>query len=83
LFVIIKLDLPPNFLQKAPSNRRNDVVQDEEHETNNKDQINDFVEVDNNNNIVQDDGTNQIIQGLFGHPNEDHGDVVIVFMINL
>ena len=26
-----------------------------------------------NNNIVQDDGTNQMIQVLFGHPDEYHG----------
>jgi hypothetical protein len=32
------------------------------------------MEVDGNNNIVQDDGTNQMIQDLFGHPDEDHGD---------
>jgi hypothetical protein len=74
LFVIIKLDFPPNFLQKAPSSSRNDVVQDEEHEADNEDQVNDPMEVDDNNNIVQDDGTNQMIQDLFGHPDEDHGD---------
>jgi hypothetical protein len=27
-----------------------------------------------NNNIVQDDGTNQMIQDLFSHLDEDHGD---------
>jgi hypothetical protein len=32
------------------------------------------MEVDENNNIVQDDGTNQMIQDLFGHLDEDHGD---------
>jgi hypothetical protein len=74
LFVIIKLDFPPNFLQKAPSSSVNDVVQDEEHEADNEDQVNDPMEVDDNNNIVQDDGTNQMIQDLFSHPDEDHGD---------
>jgi hypothetical protein len=53
LFVIIKLDLPPNFLQKAPSSSRNDVVQDEEHETDNQDQVNDPMEVDDNNMMGQ------------------------------
>jgi hypothetical protein len=32
------------------------------------------MEVDDNNNIVQDDGTNQMIQELFNHLDEDHGD---------
>jgi hypothetical protein len=32
------------------------------------------MEVDDNNNTVQDDGTNQMIQDLFSHPYEDHGD---------
>ena len=32
------------------------------------------MEVDDNKNIVQDDGTNQMIQDLFGNPDEDHGD---------
>jgi hypothetical protein len=74
LFVIIKLDFLPNVLQKASSSRKNDVVQDEEHEVDNEDQVNDPMEVDDNNNIVQDDGTNQMIQYLFGHPDEDHGE---------
>ena len=65
MFVIIKLELPPNFLQNAPSSSRNDVVQAMEHEVNNEDQVNDLMEEDDNNNIVQDDGTNQLIQGLF------------------
>jgi hypothetical protein len=74
LFVIIKLDFPPNFLQKAPNSSINDVVQDEEHEVDNEDQVNDPMEVDDNNNIVQDDGTNQMIKDLFAHSDEDHGD---------
>ena len=61
MFVIIKLDFTPNFLQKAPSSSKNDVVQDEEHEADNADQVNDPMEIDANNNIVQDDGTNQMI----------------------
>jgi hypothetical protein len=62
-------------MQKAPSSSRNDVVvQDEELEADNEDQVNDPMEVDDNNNIVQDDETNQMIQDLFGHPDEDHGD---------
>ena len=60
-------------MHKAPSSSRN-VVQDEELEENIEDQVNDPMEVDYNNNIVQDDGTNQMIQDLFGHPDEDHGD---------
>ena len=48
-------------MHKAPSSSRNDVVQDEELETDNEDQVNDPMEVDDNNNIVQDDGTNQMI----------------------
>jgi hypothetical protein len=32
------------------------------------------MEVDDNNNIVQDDDTNKMIQYLFGHADEDHGD---------
>jgi hypothetical protein len=71
LFVIIKLELPPNFLQNAPSSSRNDVVQAEEHEANNEDQVNDPMEEDENNNIVQDDGTNQMIQDLFAQSDED------------
>ena len=75
MFVIIKLDFPPNVLQKAPSSSRNDVVvQDEELEADNEDQVNDSMEVDENNNIVQVDETNQMIEDLFGHPDEDHGD---------
>jgi hypothetical protein len=31
------------------------------------------MKVDDNNNIVQDDRTNQMIQDLFGHLDEDHG----------
>ena len=62
-------------MHKAPSSSRNDVVvQDEEFEADNEDQVNDPMEVDDNNNIVQDDGTNQMIQDLFGHQDEDHGD---------
>jgi hypothetical protein len=62
-------------MHKAPSSTRNDVVvQDEELEANNVDQVNDPMEIDDNNNIVQDDGTNQMIQELFGHPDEEHGD---------
>jgi hypothetical protein len=62
-------------MHKAPSSRRNDVVvHDGELEANNEDQVNDPMEVDENNNIVQYDGTNQMIQDLFGHPDEDHGD---------
>jgi hypothetical protein len=62
-------------MHKAPSSGRNDVVvQDEELEENNENQVNDPMEVDENNSIVQDDGTNQMIQDLFGHPDEDHGD---------
>jgi hypothetical protein len=68
------LDLPSNFMQKAPSSSGNDVVQDEEHEADTEYQVNDPMEVDDNNNIVQEDGTNQMIQDLFGHPDEDHGD---------
>jgi hypothetical protein len=62
-------------MHKAPSSRRNDiVVQDEELEADNEDQVNDPMEVDDNNNIFQDDETNQMIQDLFSHPDEDHGD---------
>jgi hypothetical protein len=62
-------------MHKAPSSSRNDVVvHDEELEADNEDQVNDPMEVYDNNNIVQDDGTNQMIQDLFGHPDEDHGD---------
>jgi hypothetical protein len=62
-------------MHKAPSSSINDVVvQDEELEADNGDQVNDPMEVDDNNNIVQDDGTNKMIQDLFGHPDEDHGD---------
>ena len=62
-------------MHKAPSSSRSDVVvQDEELEENNEDQVNDSMEVDGNNNIVQVDETNQMIQDLFGHPDEDHGD---------
>ena len=62
-------------MHKAPSSRRNDiVVQDEELEADNEDQVNDSMEVDDNNSIVQVDETNQMIQDLFGHPHEDHGD---------
>jgi hypothetical protein len=74
LFVIIKLDFPPNVLQKTPSSTINDVVQDEKLEADNEDQVNDPMEVDDNNHIVQDDGTNQIIQDLFDRPDEDHRD---------
>ena len=49
----------------------------------NEDQVNDPMEVDDNNNIVQDDGTNQMIQDLFSHQNEDQGEIVMVFMMNL
>jgi hypothetical protein len=61
-------------LSKEPSISRNDVVQDEEHEEDNGDQVNDPMELHDNNNIVQYDGTNQMIQDLFIHPDEDHGD---------
>ena len=62
-------------MHKERSSSRNDVVvQDEELEENNEDQVNDPMEVDDNNNMVQDDETNQMIQDLFGHPYEDHGD---------
>jgi hypothetical protein len=37
-------------------------------------QVNDPMEVHDNNNIVQDYGTNQMIQDLFDHQDEDHGD---------
>jgi hypothetical protein len=61
-------------MHKAPSSSINDVViQDEEFEVDNEDRVNDPMEVDHNNNIVQDDGINQMIQDLFGHPDEDHG----------
>jgi hypothetical protein len=74
LFVIIKLDFPPNSMHKAPSSSINDVVQDEELEEHNEDQVNDSMEVYGNINIVQYDGKNQMIQDLFKHPNEDQGD---------
>ena len=45
-------------MQKAPSSRKNDILQDEELEADNEDQANDPMDVDDNNNIVQDDGTN-------------------------
>jgi hypothetical protein len=61
-------------MHKAPSSSRNDVVQDEEIEADNQNQVNDPMEVDVNNNLIQDDGTNQMIQDLFIHPDEDHGD---------
>ena len=32
------------------------------------------MEVYDNNKIIEDDGTNQMIQDLFGHPDEDHGN---------
>jgi hypothetical protein len=61
-------------MHKAPSSSRNDVVVQDELEADNEDQVNDSMEVDDNNNIVQVDETNQMIQDLFGHPDEDHGD---------
>lgn len=57
LFVIIKSEWPPRFLQNATTSR-NDVVHVEEHETYNEDQDNDCMEEDDNDNIVQDDRTN-------------------------
>jgi hypothetical protein len=62
-------------MHKAPISRRNDVVvQYEELGIDNEDQVNDLMEVDENTNIVQDDGTNQMIQDLFSHLDDDHGD---------
>jgi hypothetical protein len=59
LFVIIKLDLPPNFLQNVtPSSSRNDVVQVEEHEV-------------NEDLMREDDQINQMIQDLFAQLDED------------
>ena len=61
MFVIIKLEFPPNFLaQNAPSSStiNVNVVQFVEHEANNEDEVHDPMDVDDNNNIVQDDGTN-------------------------
>jgi hypothetical protein len=52
LFVIIKLESPPNVMQNAPSSSRNDVAQVEEHEANNEDRVNDPMEENENNNIV-------------------------------
>jgi hypothetical protein len=46
LFVIIKLEFPPNFIQNAPSSSRNDVVQTKEHEMNNEYQVNDPIDPD-------------------------------------
>jgi hypothetical protein len=72
LFVIIKLEFPPNFLHNvAPSSSRNDVVQVEEHEANE-----DLMEEDDGTNQVndpmeEDDGTNQMIQDLFAQSDED------------
>jgi hypothetical protein len=60
-------------MHKETSSSINDVVQDEELEADNEDQVNDPMEVDENNNIVKDDGTNQMIQDLFNHLDEDHG----------
>jgi hypothetical protein len=71
LFVIIKLEFPPNFLHNAPSSSGNDIVQVEEHEANNEGQVNDPIKEDENNNIVQDDGTNKMIQELFAQSDED------------
>lgn len=71
MFIIIKLEWPNRFLQNVPSSSRNDVVQDEEHQANNKDHVNDPMEENDNNNIVQDDGTNQLIQDLFAYLDED------------
>jgi antirestriction protein len=74
LFVIIKLELPSNFLQNiAPSSTIiNDVVQAEEHDQANED----LMEEDDGRNQVNDpmeeyDGTNQMIQDLFSQLNED------------
>ena len=53
MFVIIKSDWPPRFMQNATSSSRNDV-QDEEHGVNIQDQVNDPMEEDENNNIFQD-----------------------------
>ena len=65
LFVIIKLDLPSNFLQNiAPSISRNDVVQAKEYH---HDQANeDLMEENDGTNQVndpmeEDDGKNQMI----------------------
>jgi hypothetical protein len=58
-------------MQNAPSSSRIDVVQTEEHETNNVDQVNDPMEEDENNNVVQYDGKNQMIQDLFSQTDED------------
>jgi hypothetical protein len=71
-------------MHKAPSSSRNDVVvQDEELEADNEDQVNDSMEVDDNNNIVQVDETNQMIQDLFGHPDEDHGKIGMHYIYTL
>ena len=60
MFVIIKSDLPSNFLQNsAPSSSRNDVVQVEEHDQANEDLM------------EEDDGTNQMIQDFFSYSDED------------
>ena len=82
MFVIIKLELPSNFLQNiAPSISRNHVVQAEEHH---HDQANeDLMEEDDGTNQVNDpmeeyDGTNQMIQDLFSQPDED-GDNASIY----
>ena len=73
LFVIIKLELPSNFLQNiAPSSSRNDVVQAEEHDQANED----LMEEDDGTNQVNDpmeknDGKNKMIQDFFAHLDED------------
>ena len=67
MFVIIKLESPPNIIKNAPSISRNDVVHVEEHH----DQANeDLMEEDDGTNQVndpmeQDNGTNQMIQDFF------------------
>ena len=68
MFLIIKLELPFNFLHNiAPSISRNDVVQAEEHH---HDQANEDL-------MEEDDGTNQMIQDLFSQPDEEGENVGI------
>ena len=72
MFVIIKLDFPPNFLRNvAPSSSRNYVVQVEEHGEN-EDLMEEYDGTNQvNDPMEEDDGTNQMIQDFFSQSDED------------
>ena len=74
MFVIIKLEWPPIFLQNVATTSRNDIVQAKEPEAYNEDQVNYPMEEDDNNIIVKDDGTNQLIKDLFTKMDDQDGD---------